>query len=295
MLDEDMDPPLPFERQAPSGRRVAVIGSGPGRDERRLLPAARRPRGDRLRARRGTRRHAPLRHPAVPAAQGRGARGRVRGGLAPGRQARVQQGAGPRLHARRPPEPGVRLRSSSRSAATTRTSWASPTRTPTASSTASTTCARRRSACPIPGHAGQRVVVIGGGFTSMDCSRTSVRQGAERGHPRLPPRHEGHAGVGRGPRGDRGGCHRHLPGRPDPRAHRRDDRQGHGRRVHPDAARRARRLRPAAARAGPRHGVHDPLRSGPARHRPGPGPRLDRARHRGRQRHPQPAAGTPTP
>ena len=30
---------------------------------------------------------------------------------------------------------------------------------------------------PYPGHAGTRVVVIGGGFTSMDCSRTSVRQG----------------------------------------------------------------------------------------------------------------------
>ena len=30
---------------------------------------------------------------------------------------------------------------------------------------------------PYPGHKGTRVVVIGGGFTSMDCSRTSVRQG----------------------------------------------------------------------------------------------------------------------
>ncbi len=29
-----------------------------------------------------------------------------------------------------------------------------------------------------PGHAGKRIVVIGGGFTSMDCTRTSVRQGA---------------------------------------------------------------------------------------------------------------------
>ncbi len=29
-----------------------------------------------------------------------------------------------------------------------------------------------------PGHAGSRVVVIGGGFTSMDCTRTSVRLGA---------------------------------------------------------------------------------------------------------------------
>ena len=74
---------------------------------------------------------------------------------------------------------------------------------------------------PYPGHAGKRVVVIGGGFTSMDCSRTSVRQGAERGHARLPPRHEGHAGGERGPRGDRGRRHRHLPGRPDARHHRR--------------------------------------------------------------------------
>ena len=32
---------------------------------------------------------------------------------------------------------------------------------------------------PYPNHAGKRVVVIGGGFTSMDCSRTSVRQGAK--------------------------------------------------------------------------------------------------------------------
>ncbi len=30
---------------------------------------------------------------------------------------------------------------------------------------------------PYPGHAGTRVVVIGGGFTSMDCARTSIRQG----------------------------------------------------------------------------------------------------------------------
>jgi len=31
---------------------------------------------------------------------------------------------------------------------------------------------------PYPGHKGKRVVVVGGGFTSMDCSRTSIRQGA---------------------------------------------------------------------------------------------------------------------
>ncbi len=32
---------------------------------------------------------------------------------------------------------------------------------------------------PYPGHEGTRVVVVGGGFTSMDCARTSVRQGAK--------------------------------------------------------------------------------------------------------------------
>src|SRR4029079_10179948 len=32
---------------------------------------------------------------------------------------------------------------------------------------------------PYPDHKGKRVVVIGGGFTSMDCSRTSIRQGAK--------------------------------------------------------------------------------------------------------------------
>jgi formate dehydrogenase major subunit len=31
---------------------------------------------------------------------------------------------------------------------------------------------------PYPDHVGKRVVVIGGGFTSMDCTRTSIRQGA---------------------------------------------------------------------------------------------------------------------
>ena len=32
---------------------------------------------------------------------------------------------------------------------------------------------------PVEGHKGSRVVVIGGGFTSMDCTRTSIRQGAK--------------------------------------------------------------------------------------------------------------------
>ena len=63
MLDEDVDPPVPFERQAPSGRKAAVIGSGRPAWPRPTSPANRRPRRDGLRARPGARRDAPLRHP----------------------------------------------------------------------------------------------------------------------------------------------------------------------------------------------------------------------------------------
>ncbi len=83
----------------------------------------------------------------------------------------------------------------------------------------------------------------------MDCTRTSVRQGAKRGDARLPPRHEGHARLERGPRGHRRRRQDDLRGRADPRHHRRR-RQGHRRRVHPHAAGRARRIGPAPTRAG---------------------------------------------
>ena len=64
---------------------------GAGRDGRRVLPAARRPRRDGLRARPVARRDAPLRDPAVPPAQGRGPRGRVRVGHPARRQDRLQR------------------------------------------------------------------------------------------------------------------------------------------------------------------------------------------------------------
>ena len=64
-----------------------------GRHGRRLLPAPRRPRRHGLRARPGAGRDAPLRHPAVPPAQGRGPRGRVRVGHPARRQDRLQRGA----------------------------------------------------------------------------------------------------------------------------------------------------------------------------------------------------------
>ena len=91
MLDEGVDPPLPFERQAPTGRRGRRHRVRAGRDGRRVLPAAGRPRRDRLRARPGAGRDAPLRDPAVPPAQGRGPRGRVRVGHPARRQDRLQR------------------------------------------------------------------------------------------------------------------------------------------------------------------------------------------------------------
>ena len=64
-----------------------------GRHGRRVLPAPRRPRRHRLRARPGARRDAPLRHPAVPPAEGRGPRGRVRVGHPARRQDGLQRRA----------------------------------------------------------------------------------------------------------------------------------------------------------------------------------------------------------
>ena len=99
-----------------------------------------------------------------------------------------------------------------------------------------------------PLEVGNDVVVIGGGYTAMDCSRTSLRHGAEQRLDRLP------ADPLRA-RGRRGGARRdRARGRPDgvPRQPDRDPRRGRqGRRrpVHPQPPRRAGRLRPPLAGA----------------------------------------------
>ena len=58
---------------------------------------------------------------------------------------------------------------------------------------------------PYPGHKGSRVVVVGGGFTAMDCMRTSVRQGAKevtlvyrRDMKDMPASSEVHEGIEEG-------------------------------------------------------------------------------------------------
>ena len=168
-----------------------------------------------------------------------------------GGEDRVQPGPRARLHARRPPEPAASTRSSSRSAATTRTSWASPARTPTASSTASSTCARRRSACRT------RATRARGSSSSAAASRRWTARGRRSARARsevtlvyrrdmkdMPAANEVHEAIEEGVTG-------HLPGRPDARHHRREDRQGH-RASSSSGCSSASPTRPAGAARSPR-------------------------------------------
>ena len=159
------------------------------------------------------------------------------------------QGLGPRLHARRPPEPGLRR---------------GPRRDRLLRHEQARRAGRGRRGGPrrprVPADRDARPAVPGPRRQARRRHRRRLHldglladvgpPGRRRGHARLPPRHEGHAGRERGPRGDRGRRPGDLPGGPDPGHHRRQG-QRHRRRVHPDAARRARRLRspPAGARA----------------------------------------------
>ncbi len=276
MLDDGRRPAAAV--RAPGGVRSARRGHRlrPGRHGRRVLPAAGRPRRDRLRARPGARRDAPLRDPAVPPAEGRGPRGRVRVGHPARRQDGLQRGPRPRLHARRPVQPG--LRRGRRRDRLLRHEQAGHPR-------------RGRGRGPrrprVPAHRDAGPAVSGPRRQARRRHRRRVHldglladvgpPGRQRGDARLPPRHEGHARLERGPRGHRGRRHRHLPGRPRAGRPRRRG-QRHRRRVHPHGPRRARRLRAPPPGAGPRHRVRRPVRPRAARHRPGPGPHLDRAR-----------------
>ena len=196
----------------------------PGRRGGGLLPADRRPRRHGLRARPGAGRDAPLRHPAVPPAEGRGPRGRVRGGHPARRADRLRPGAS----AATSPSTTSRTRASTRSCVAIGCYDTNKLGIPGEDADG----VHRRPRVPPDGDPrpdrtratpGTRVVVIGGGFTSMDCSRTSVRQGAaevtlvyRRDMKDMPA-------AERGPRGDRGRRHGDLPGRPDARRRRRGD------------------------------------------------------------------------
>jgi hypothetical protein len=104
---------------------------------------------------------------------------------------------------RRPPEPGLRRGLVAIGCYDTN-KLGIPARTPTASSTASSTCARHPGPA-LPGPRGQarrrhrRRLHLDGLLAHLGAP------GRVRGDARLPPRHEGHARVQRGPRDARGG------------------------------------------------------------------------------------------
>ena len=197
-------PSRPSER---TGRTVAVVGSGPGRAGRRRRAQQARPRGHRLRARRGPRRPDALR--------------RAR------RQAREVGHRPPRAPAR-----GRGRRTSSTTSTSAATSPPSELRARHDAVVIATGSrvhrdldvagprARRRAlrdGLPLPAQplggqaegrpyaaepeqpicaAGKRVVVIGGGDTGMDCISNAMREGAaRRDDPRRLPRAAGRAAA----------------------------------------------------------------------------------------------------
>ena len=243
-------PPCP----ASTGKSVAIVGSGPGRPDRRGRARQARPHRDRLRGVPRRRRRADLRHPRVPPAQGHRPR---------------------RGHA-------ARSRWASRSSPTR--SSARPTRSTELRASFDAIFIAVGAGLPvfmdIPGENlkgvysaneyltrvnlmgayrpdadtpvlhGQRVAVVGGGNVAMDAVRTAQRLGAaaativyRRGEDEIPARREEvhHAQAGRHPVRDAGGASR---------GHRRE-RLGHRPEVRAHGAGRARRIRPTPTGARP--------------------------------------------
>ena len=290
MLDEDVDPPLPFERQAPSGRTRRGHRLRPGRHGRGLLPAARRPRRDGVRARPGARAACSAtasRSTACPRSRSsRPSTSRSAASAARSCATRAWAATSRSTTSRT----RASTRSSSRSAATTPTSWASRARTPTACIDGLEYLRTATLGLPYPGHEGKRVVVVGGGFTSMDCSRTSVRQGASevtlvyrRDMKDMPAANEVHEAIEEGVTG-------HLPGRPDARHHRREDRQGH-RRSSSSGWRWASPTRPAGAARSPRPAPSSSIDCDRVLLAIGQGPELDWIGPGSRRRRAPPSSG----
>ena len=261
------------EDRAPGGRDRL----GPGRDVGGVLPPDRRSRRRRLRARPRAWWNAALRDPAVSAAQGRGPRGGVRVDHEAWRALHLQPGARGPLLPRRPAAAGLR-RGRPRDRLLRHQQARDPERERRRGVRRARVPAHRDPRAALPGPQGlagrrhRRRVHLDGLHPHVDPP------GRRRGHARVPPRHEGHAGCERGPRGNRGGRDRDLPGRPCSNRYAQEDRQGNRGRVRPDEARRAGRLRSAATGTRAGHRVHDSLRPRAARHRAGTRSLVDQAR-----------------
>src|SRR5512132_1362704 len=164
MLDQDVDPPLPYERQAPSGRRAAVIGSGPAGMAAAfyLLLAG---------------------HDVTVFERDPAPGGMLRYGIPQYRLPKVEvleaeYESVTRLGGRIVCNQGLDAVVSAIGCYDTN-KLGIPGEDAPECLDGLEYLRTATLGLPYPGHKGKRVVVIGGGFTSMDCSRTSIRQGAK--------------------------------------------------------------------------------------------------------------------
>ena len=208
-----MKAPVPFEVQPPAGKRVAVIGSGPGGHVRRLLPAI-------------------AGHDVTVFERDPAPGGMLRYGIPQYRLPKVEvleaeyQGAwdlGVKLVTQRRAGQGLHASTTSRTRASTRSCVAIgcydtnklgvPGEDADGVLDGLEYLRIATLGLPYPGHAGQarrghrRRLHVHGLLAHLGPP------GRGRGDARLPPRHEGHARGERGPRDDRGGRAGHLPGR----------------------------------------------------------------------------------
>ncbi len=177
MLDENVEPPIPFERQAPTGRRVAVVGSGPAGTSAAYYLAING-------------------HDVTVFERDPAPGGMLRYGIPQYRLPKVEILEGEYEAVWRL---GVKLQANMElgkdftlddlqhqgyDAVVVTTGCYDTNRLGIPDEDADGVIdgldyLRTASlGLPYPGHTGSRVVVVGGGFSAMDCVRTSVRQGA---------------------------------------------------------------------------------------------------------------------
>ena len=173
-LGQRQRPSMPKAGRIDTGRKIAVIGGGPAGSVGGLFPAAGRPRCDPVRKPRRAGRHDALRHPRLPDP----ARHARQGNRADHRHGRRDPAEHPRRHRRVGGRAGSRVstRSSGRWARNRAGRCRSPAGTaPRTASTGSSSLDAFNQGYVLG--TAQKVVVVGGGDTSIDVASVARRLG----------------------------------------------------------------------------------------------------------------------